>query len=377
MKLKFSRKDVVPLITTVLFCAWIALWVYYLVIYGLWVEIYRYFYLALAVPWIILIIIVWINWKNIYEKIRQPSLKQNHFNPLYIRSGLVRLFQIIIIFIIFIYFIMLEINAVVVDVPVGLLVVVNSILAYFGFKPSDILPRDYVIENLSVEVPINKQLLTSLHVVKDCLNEFDVKFKATVDHMEDLFQKSKTAINEVITDINQRLEELEKIGKNIPVYTFSRDPFDKYSYLLFVILLAVINLISQPVFNIPSYIALPTFSIFGVLIGISSKDKINRNISNRIYVNVQALKEELSSYKEDLSNASEISTDLLEELNFLYDAFIESNFLDFLPANYASLLSIAFVSFLALFIFIIPLPTPEAIFTTIQWFVISYFVTKQ
>jgi len=377
MKLKFSRKDVVPLITTIIFFSWIALWV--IAIYTGWASFrpFGIFYLCLPIPWVILIIIVWFNWNNVYEKIRQPSYNRTHFNPLYIRAGLVRLFQIILIFLIFIYFIMLEINNIVVDLPAGLLVVVNAILAYFGYQPSEVLPGDYVIESLRADVPSNKQLLTTLPVVKDALNQFEVKFKETIDTIDKLIEESKAGVSKLITAIEQRLDDLKKISSNMPAVTFSRDPFDKYNYLILVILLAIINLVAQPVFNIPSYIALPTFSIFGVLIGISARGKINGNITNSILINVEALKEELESFKGKIESISEVSTDLQNELYLIYNAFIDSNFLDFLPANYSSLLSIGFVSFLSLFIFILPLPTPEAIFTTIQWFVIYYFVTKQ
>lgn len=377
MNLKFSRKDVIPFITTIIFFSWMALWGIAIIFKWITINLLGIFYLCLPIPWLILIIIVWINWKNIYEKIRQPTYSQSHFNPLYIRSGLVRLFQIILIFLIFIYFIMLDINNIIVDIPAGLLVVVNAILAYFGFQPSKVLPTDYVIENLSIDVPSNKQLLTSLPVVKDALNQFEVKFKETIDYIDGLIEQSKAEMNEVKNTINRRLDDLRRISSNIPAVTFSRDPFDKYNYLILIVLLAIINLVAQPVFNIPSYIALPTFSIFGVLIGISARGKINGNITNSIFVNIEALKDELESFEGKLDSTKEFTKELHNELHLIYDAFIDSNFLDFLPANYSSLLSIVFVSFLSLFIFILPLPTPEAIFTTIQWFVIYYFVTKQ
>lgn len=376
MKLKFSRKDIVPLITTIIFFSWIALWVISIFMGWASVNLFGIFYLCLPIPWVILIIIVWVNWNNVYEKIRQPKYKRTHFNPLYIRAGLVRLFQIILIFIIFIYFIMLEINNIVLELPAGLIVVVNAILAYFGYQPSEVLPSDYVIESLRVDVPSNKQLLTSLPVVKDAVNQFEIKFKETIDTIDELVEQSKIGLNKLITTIEQRLDDLKKISSNMPAVTFSRDPFDKYNYLILVSLLAIINLVAQPVFNIPSYIALPTFSIFGVLLGISARGKINGNITNRISINVEALKEELESFKGKLDSTTEITKELQSELYLIYNAFIESNFLDFLPANYSSLLSIGFVSFLSLFIFILRLPTPEAIFTTIQWFVIYYFVTK-
>jgi len=133
----------------------------------------------------------------------------------------------------------------------------------------------------------------------------------------------------------------------------------------------------QPAFNVPSYIALPTFSIFGILIGVSARNKINGNISNRLLEDIQALKKELDSYTEDLKTLSNFTSEKLDELRLLYEAFMQSNFLEFLPANYSPLLSVGFVSFLSLFIFILPLPIPEVIFTTMQWFVIYYFTTKQ
>lgn len=281
------------------------------------------------------------------------------------------------IFIVFIYYIFLEINDLVTLIPSGLLVVVNAILAYFGFTSSDVLPKDYVIESLNVDVPTNKTLLNSLPVVKDALNQFEVKFKGTLDTIDKMIQQSNATVNDVITNIEGRLEDIEKIAKNIPYHAFSRDQFEKYNYIILVILLAVINIMVQPAFNVPSYIALPTFSIFGILIGVSARNKINGNISNKISEDIQDLKKELNSYKDDLNTLSNFSSEKLDDLRQLYEAFMQSNFLEFLPANYSPLLSIGFVSFLSLFVFILPLPIPEAIFTTMQWFVIYYFTTKQ
>jgi len=85
----------------------------------------------------------------------------------------------------------------------------------------------------------------------------------------------------------------------------------------------------------------------------------------------------LDAYKEDLKALSNFTSEKVDELRQLYEAFMQSNFLEFLPANYSPLLLIGFVSFLSLFIFILPLPIPEAFFTQMQWLVIYYFTTKQ
>ena len=360
-----------------MFFSWMILWSVALLIGWIRLDLTRLFYFLLPIPWIILIIIVWINWKNVYNKILQPDYGKAHFDPLYIREGLVRLFLIVLLFLVFIYFIILDITDQVTLIPAGLLVVINAILAYFGFRPSEILPKDYVIESLNIDVPNNKKLLGSLPIVKDALNQFEVNFKETTETVEELVQKSSTQVNEVILLIEKRINDIDKISSNMPYYTFSRDPFDKYNYLILIVLLAVINIVAQPAFDIPSYIALPTFSIFGILIGISARDKINGGISNEILEDIQALKKELVSYKEKISAIPQMTSEKLEELHQLYEAFVRSNFLEFLPANYSSILSIGFVSFLSLFMFILPLPIPEAIFTTTQWFVIYYFTTKQ
>ncbi|MFX0030070.1 MAG: hypothetical protein ACFE8B_12730, partial [Candidatus Hermodarchaeota archaeon] len=275
-----SRKDIIPSITSALFFAWIVLWLVAILIGWIQLDFIRIFYFLLPIPWAFLIAIVWINWKNINDKILYPEYGKAHFDPLYIKEGLVRLFQIILIFIVFLYYIILEINDLVTLIPSGLLVVVNAILAYFGFKPSDILPKDYVIESLNIDVPTNKKLLNSLPVVKDAYNQFEVKFKETLDHIDQMVKQGNANINNVVENIEARLVDIEKIANNIPYYAFSRDQFEKYNYLILIIMLAVINIVAQPAFNIPSYIALPSFSIFGILIGVSARNKINGNISN-------------------------------------------------------------------------------------------------
>ncbi|MFX1427123.1 MAG: hypothetical protein ACFFBE_11775, partial [Promethearchaeota archaeon] len=280
MKLMISRKDIIPSITSALFFAWIVLWLVAILIGWIQLDFIRIFYFLLPIPWAFLITIVWINWKNINDKILYPEYGKAHFDPLYIKEGLVRLFQIILIFIVFLYYIILEINDLVTLIPSGLLVVVNAILAYFGFKPSDILPKDYVIESLNIDVPTNKKLLNSLPVVKDAYNQFEVKFKETLDHIDQMVKQGNANINNVVENIEARLVDIEKIANNIPYYAFSRDQFEKYNYLILIIMLAVINIVAQPAFNIPSYIALPSFSIFGILIGVSARNKINGNISN-------------------------------------------------------------------------------------------------
>lgn len=377
MNLSLSKKDIVPSITTVIFFSWVILWIIALILGWIILDLIRLFFFFLPIPWVILIIIVWVNWKNINVKIMQPAYGKVHFDPLYIREGLVRLFLIVLIFIVFICYIFLELNNIVSIIPVGLLVVVNAILGYFGFKPTEVLPKDYVIESLNLDVPTNKKLLGSLPLVKDALNELEVRFKETIDAIDQQIKKSMLSVNEVISTLEGRIEDIEKIANNMPYYTFSRDPFDKYNYLILVVMLAIINIVAQPAFNIPSYIALPTFSIFGILIGVSARGKISGNISNNILEDLQAFKNEINAYKETLSSIAEFSSELQKELHQLYEAFITSNFLEFLPANYSSILSIGFVSFLSLFIFILPLPIPEAIFTTMQWFMIYYFTTKQ
>jgi len=377
LKLKLSKKDIVPLITTILFCTWMIVWIYGLIIGWATIDVIRIFYFLIVIPWGILIVIVWINWRKIYIDIRGEKYKVHHFDPLYIRAGLVRLFQIVLIFIVFIYYIILQINALVLVVPTGLLVVVNAILSYFGFSPSEVLPENYVIESLNLEVPENKKLLSSLPLLKSALNEFEAKFNTVLDEL-DAFVKNSAGIGEdIIESINARIIDVEKIFKNIPIRVFKRDPFDKYNYMLLLILLAVINIVAQPAFAIPTYIALPTFSIFGILIGVSARGQINGNISNKIFENLDALKTSMQSIQNNLKSVADLTNQFTQNMHKLYENFKESNFLDYLPINYSSLLSIGFVSFLSLFVFILPHPVPETIFTTIQCFVLYYFTSKQ
>jgi hypothetical protein len=352
-------------------------WAYGLIVGWVIINITRIFYFLIIIPWVILIIIVWINWRKIYIDIRGEKYKLHHFDPLYIRAGLVRLFQIVLIFIVFIYYIIMQINALVLVVPTGLLVVVNAILAYFGFSPSEMLPEDYVIESLNIEVPENKKLLNSLPLLKSALNEFEKKFNSALDDLDAFVEKPIEKGEEILESFNERITDVEKMFKNIPIRIFNRDPFDKYNYMLLLILLAVINIVAQPAFAIPTYIALPTFSIFGILIGVSARGQINGNISNKIFENLEKLRANLQSFQNDLKSVAGLTKDFKQKMHEIYEEFKESNFLDYLPVNYSSLLSVGFVSFLSLFVFILPLPVPETIFTTIQWFVLYYFTSKQ
>lgn len=381
---KPTKKDIIPSIMSVLFFAWITLWLIEIINGNILLDLSNIFYFLLPIPWIVLIVIVWVNWKNISTKILNPEYGKSHFDPLYIKEGLVRLFQIVVVFIVFIYYITLDLadgNANPSIIPIGLLVVVNAILAYFGFTQSDVLPKEYVIESLNVDVPTNKKLLSSLPVVKDAFHQFEIRFKDTLKEIEQLIQKSSMSIDVAIVKIEQRLEDIEKIANNTPYYAFSRDKFDKYNYLVLMVLLAVINIIVQPVYGIEEFITLPTFSIFGILIGVSARKKINGTISNNLVEDIHALKKELEAYKENIKTITTFSSDVLEDLKQLYEAFMKSNFFDFLPANYSPLLSIGFVSFLALYVFLIrfdhPLNLHEVLFTTMQWFVMYYFTTKQ
>ena len=377
VKLKLSKKDIVPIITSILFISWIIIWILALLFGVITLGLTQLFYYLLPIPWIILIIIVWVNWKKIYKNLKEHVYLKTHFDPLYIKEGLVRLFQIVLIFLIFIYYIFLQINGLVLAVPVGLLVVVNAILAYFGFTAAEVLPEDYVLESLNKDVPTNKKLLNSLSSIKNGLTQFETNLKNTLDMIDKYVDESIGKASQIFEDLNIRIEEIEKIANNIPSYSFARDPFDKYNYLILVILLAVINLITQPAFAIPSYVALPTFSIFGVLIGISARSKINGTISNKLLDNIVTFKKKLEPVRDNIKSISNITEETKEEINQIFEEFKDSNFMNFLPANYSSILSIGFVSFLSLFIFILPLPAPETLFTTMQWFVLYYFTTKQ
>ena len=65
MKLTPSKKDIVPSIISGLFFAWISLWLAAILVGWIPIGVIMVFYLLLPIPWIILISIVWINWKNI------------------------------------------------------------------------------------------------------------------------------------------------------------------------------------------------------------------------------------------------------------------------------------------------------------------------
>jgi len=377
LKAKLSKKDIVPIITSILFVTWVIIWVLALLFGFITLGLTQLFYYLLPIPWVLLIIIVWVNWRKIYKKLKEHVYLKTHFDPLYIKEGLVRLFQIVLIFLIFIYYIFLQINALVSVVPVGLLVVVNAILAYFGFTTSETLPEGYVLESLNKDVPPNKKLLRSLSAIKNAISQFETNLKDTLDLIDKFIDDSVGKASQILDDLNVRIEEIEKISNNIPSYIFARDTFDKYNYLILVILLAIINLITQPAFAIPSYVALPTFSIFGILIGISARNKINGTISNKLIDNIETFRKKLEPIRDNITSISSIADDFREEINQVFEEFKDRNFMNFLPANYSSILSIGFVSFLSLFIFILPLPAPETLFTTMQWFVLYYFTTKQ
>ena len=98
MKLAPSKKDIIPSIISGLFFAWISLWLAAILVGWIPIGVIMTFYLLLPIPWIILISIVWINWKNINNKILYPDYGKSHFDPLYIKEGLVRLFQIVLVY---------------------------------------------------------------------------------------------------------------------------------------------------------------------------------------------------------------------------------------------------------------------------------------
>ena len=132
---KPTKKDVIPLFTSALFSVWIIVWLVAIIFGTIPISFDSIFYFMLPIPWVLLIVIVWVNWKNISNKILNPEYGKSYFDPLYIKEGLVRLFQIVLVFIVFIYYITIDINNPTSDsiIPIGLLVVVNAILAYFGF----------------------------------------------------------------------------------------------------------------------------------------------------------------------------------------------------------------------------------------------------
>ncbi|NHI94927.1 MAG: hypothetical protein EAX96_20730 [Candidatus Lokiarchaeota archaeon] len=376
------KKDIIPLIAIALFSVWTIFWIIGIInnlnILGFWSL------LILLLPWIILVSYIIVRRVHLDSELKSILKMKHQLEPLNIPAGLVRLFLIFMIFTVYIYFLLLQFGNPSITVPASILIIVNVIITFYGFKPSNILPKEHLIENLPKSPPTNGEILNNLPIIKDAINKFQENFQKALDDVKQFAEQIDTDANKLIETFKNRLLDLEKIVDNIPPYSPQtgsvQDLIDKYNYLILVVLLAIVNFF-VPINAANQLITIPAFSGLGAFLGYLARNQINNSVRGEIRTQIKNLKQQLETIQQAMNvsaaNLTNTINNIQTQLNNWFTDFKEKNFLSMIPTNYSALLTIGFVSFLSLAVFLIPLPLPEAIFTTMEWFVLYYFTSKR
>lgn len=375
--IKTSKKLFIPIIIISVFIIWLILWIFYF--QDTWNNlnaITRWFYIGLLLPWVIIILYI------LYGRItldKEIGLPKYQIEALNIPSGMVRIFLIATVFFVYFYYIVVALDNVLISIPNDLLIIINAIIAYFGFNTKNVLPEDHVIEVLPEDVPKNGELLNSLPPLKDALNDFQKIVEKLLDELGKMVIDTINQADNFINICTEKLGKLSKIIKNIPSFQRDRDKFFRYGAMLILIFLVILNLM-VPDTQMQTFVNLG-FSMGGLFLGFlgtnSTTNEILKRIENHLTTletKIAKVQTDLQTYKATINTFKQKATDRINEW---FKEFKESNFLSFLPSNYSSILSMSVVSFISLSIFLISLPVPMAFFSTMQWFILYYFINKR
>ncbi len=166
------------------------------------------------------------------EEIRENKIK-NGFSSIGLWEGLVRGCIIIILIVLVGFFVAKSYNGL--EVPIHLIVVLNLVLVYYGFKPSAILPQQLVIDAVLPEedtkessiddkavVGTTKKLIDNLPALKKSVTLVEDKFSDIMDSIskiieemdekyEDLFKKISTILADVKKNLQAAINEAQKV----------------------------------------------------------------------------------------------------------------------------------------------------------------------
>ena len=372
------KKNIVVILIIAIFGLWLYFWIVNLsVILNQFAVISYYFYFGLLVPWIIIVAYV-IYGRFLLGDMSRTRASGNTIQSLNIQEGMVRIFVIMFVMMIYIHYIILTLDNISVAIPTDLLIMVNMIVAYFGFTRKNVLPSGHVIEKLPTSIPKNGELLNSFPPVKNAITQFTKEYENLLNKVVDITTVTAQFTSEIIDSTKEKITQLEKILKHIPVVDVAQ-PYKIFGSLVVVFFLVIVNvLIPESDEQIITNVAV---SGLGLVVGLFGSTIMGNKIINDVKTILPQIRDNLTQLNVQLEEfANDVNTfknQSIRVMKIWFKDFKEQNFLSFLPSNYSSLLSIGVISFLSLIIFIMPIPVPLKMIATVQWFFLYYFISKR
>ena len=372
------KKNIVVILIIAIFGLWLYFWIVNLsVILNQFAVISYYFYFGLLVPWIIIVAYV-IYGRFLLGDMSRTRESGNTIQSLNIQEGMVRIFVIMFVMMIYIHYIILTLDNISVAIPTDLLIMVNMIVAYFGFTRKNVLPSGHVIEKLPTSIPKNGELLNSFPPVKNAITEFTKEYENLLNKVVDITTVTTQFTSEIINSTTEKITQLEKILKHIPNVDVAQ-PYKIFGSLVVVFFLVIVNvLIPESDEQIITNVAV---SGLGLVVGLFGSTIMGNKIINDVKTILPQIRDNLTQLNVQLEEfANDVNTfknQSIRVMKIWFKDFKEQNFLSFLPSNYSSLLSIGVISFLSLIIFIMPIPVPLKMIATVQWFFLYYFISKR
>lgn len=393
-----SLKDknfILPLILILTGCIWILCWFYYVPKLNTWSletkNLTWVFFVALLLPWLAIIgLTIW----DFYDLNSKYSGKgKNLIQPLNIPQNSVRSFHVITIGVLFFYFLYLErVQSQIIDIPLGILIIMNAILAYYGLRSNKLMPD--LFENVpDATRPTNEQLLDSVPVIRDIIQKLEEKLAETKKIIENWHKEFNDKGKELTSDlkdlsvefgekVNSRLNDIETILKNIPDDKNNLSNIDVIIVTIGITLLILL----APTGTGNSFFNLIMASGGGIAGGWFLRNKMNVTVFNKIKKSLNLLHEDINSVSKDMDSIlkdidnefTKMENTINEFEQSLYN-FKKQNFFDFLPTSISSMISIIFVSFFTLFALHTAqtsFSVPDEVINVIQWYVLYYFTTK-
>ncbi len=352
---------------------------------------------------------------HIYAFLRNRPARHNvniDYDPLNLQAGSIRFFLLALVAIVFGYYLIAIPN--IISSPLfptigSLIVILNIVLIYYGFKPQEFLPKEFVSQNVPDKPLSNYYLIENVPGLRNIFDaveqDVDTCCQEVIEKIDGASQilvtgqnvattfiaDTRDAITNPIEDASNRFfNTLLKFPETKP----NQGIFDRWNYFILLVIIVIINLFYQPSLStevnvVSSAIIVGVGVVAGKVIDRAFFDGILRNVQKPIKQLLQRLREKANLLVDIVNSAGNALDQFLGALktavgNFQKDIkqkiqeFKQSTFLDYLPTDLAALVSLCAMALGC--VTILALPIDWAWVPTVlvgMEFIVSYYFTSK
>ncbi len=267
-------------------------------------------------------------------------------------------------------------------IPLHFIIILNIILVYYGIKPKDVLPKQFV-----VDIPEMYGTISRMPIIPDLIENVEDRLKDIEDWTLRLLREFKKDV----TKLTRKVENLrEKVNAKIDSFTDlvstltvkSKSLLEQIGLIIILIITIVLSALFISSSNQPldflNIILASTIALITIAFGINIQEIMMNHIKPWINCQFNEIIGGLTIITDSVEELSDDILNTIEKIEDQLDKIKTTNFLMYLPKDLVASISVNGMVAICGLMFILPIIAFNQVFLIIIEFIIGYyFMTKK